>query len=180
MKTAPRFPTGYPSPLGFVVSLFGRVSKSYPGRGGVPLRGRAGCIPFGRGCMRAAQALIRASAASVPGRMAVRVALAGAAAGRLDGLTVHRSPCRWLEVLLCCAALPRVGDDLVSLGCVVETDCGRPPPSLTNTYEMRKPSAFPWVLRRPSRRSWAFPSPQTAMCHGLSGHEPFYQRFVFD
>ena len=61
--------------------------------------------------------------------MAVRVALAGAAAGRLDGLTVHRSPCRWLEVLLCCAALPRVGDDLVSLGCVVETDCGRPPQS---------------------------------------------------
>lgn len=61
--------------------------------------------------------------------MDVRVALAGAAAGRLDGLTVHRSPCRWLEVLLCCAALPQVGDDLVSLGCVVETDCGRPPQS---------------------------------------------------
>lgn len=179
MKTAPRFPTGYPSPLGFVVSLFGRVSKSYPGRGGPsPRAGRVHPIwtrvHEGRAGPHQSERSERAWT------MAVRVALAGAAAGRLDGLTVHRSPCRWLEVLLCCAALPRVGDDLVSLGCVVETDCGRPPPSLTNTYKMRKPSAFPWVLRRPSRRSWAFPSPQTAMCHGLSGHEPFYQRFVFD
>lgn len=164
---------------GFSFHYLGEFQEVIQGEGSLP-EGRQGASRVWTRGNRGRAGPYQSERSERAWMMAVRVALAGAAAGRLDGLTVHRSPCRWLEVLLCRAALPRVGDDLVSLGCVVETDCGRPPPSLTNTYEMRKPSAFPWVLRRPSRRSWAFPSPQTAMCHGLSGHEPFYQRFVFD
>lgn len=33
---------------------------------------------------------------------------------------------------------------------------------------------------RPSRPSWTFPGPHSAMCHGAPGHEPFFQRFLFD
>lgn len=78
--------------------------------------------------------------------MGVRVALAGAAAGRLDGLTVHRSPCRCWECGYATRLWPCVSDDLVSLGCVVETDCGRPPP-IEPTALNGKPSTVPWVFR---------------------------------
>ena len=70
-----------------------RVSKSYPGRGGPsPRAGRVHPIwtrvHEGRAGPHQSERSERAWT------MAVRVALAGAAAGRLDGLTVHRSPCR--------------------------------------------------------------------------------------
>lgn len=78
--------------------------------------------------------------------MAVRVALAGSAAGRLDGLTAHRSPCRCWECGYAARLWPCVSDDLVSLGCVVETDCGRPPP-IEPTALNGKPSTVPWVFR---------------------------------
>lgn len=36
------------------------------------------------------------------------------------------------------------------------------------------------LYSRPSRPSWTFPGPHSAMCHGAPGHEPFFQRFLFD
>lgn len=65
-------------------------------------------------------------------------------------------------------------------GYVVETDCGRPPPNRHNRYSrktLNRPLCF---YVRPSRPSWTFPGPHSAMCHGAPGHEPFFQRFLFD
>lgn len=169
MKTASRFPTGYPSPLGFYVSLFGRVSKSYPGRGGSsPRAGRV--HPVWTRVYEGRAGPHQSERSERAWTMAVRVALAGAAAGRLDGLTVHRSPCRWLGVRLCCAALG-VSDDLVSLGCVVGTDCGRPPPGLTNTYEMRNPQpslGFYGDLLGDPGLSRVLKPPCVTVCRGMS------------
>lgn len=129
MKTAPRFPTGYPSPLWFFVSLFGRVSRGYPGRG----------------CMRGAQPLIRGSEATVPGRYPRGLPWQGRRrVGWMDGPSIGLRADGW-ECGHAARPWPRVGDGFVSLGCVVGTDCGRPPP--TGTTAIRgKPSTVPWVF----------------------------------
>lgn len=54
------------------------------------------------------------------------------------------------------------------------------PPNRHNRYSrktLNRPLCF---YVRPSRPSWTFPGPHSAMCHGAPGHEPFYQRFLFD
>lgn len=71
-------------------------------------------------------------------------------------------------------------DSRETSGYVVETDCGRPPPNRHNRYSrktLNRPLCF---YVRPSRPSWTFPGPHSAMCHGAPGHEPFFQRFLFD
>lgn len=55
-----------------------------------------------------------------------------------------------------------------------------PPPNRHNRYSrktLNRPLCF---YARPSRPSWTFPGPHSAMCHGAPGHEPFFQRFLFD
>lgn len=55
-----------------------------------------------------------------------------------------------------------------------------PPPNRHNRYSrktLNRPLCF---YVRPSRPSWTFPGPHSAMCHGAPGHEPFFQRFLFD
>lgn len=70
-------------------------------------------------------------------------------------------------------------DNRETSGCVVETDCGRPPQPARPLS--RKILNRPLNLySRPSRPSWTFPGPHSAMCHGAPGHEPFFQRFLFD
>lgn len=70
-------------------------------------------------------------------------------------------------------------DNRETSGYVVETDCGRPPPTGTTVSQV-KPSTVPWVFTsRPSRPSCAFRGSHTAMCHGAPGHERVFQRFVF-
>lgn len=62
-------------------------------------------------------------------------------------------------------------DNRETSGCVVETDCGRPPPNRHNRYSrktLNRPLCF---YVRPSRPSCAFRGPHTAMCHGAPGHE---------
>lgn len=61
----------------------------------------------------------------------VWVALAGAAAGQLNGLTPHRSPCRWLGVRLRCAALA-VGWRRLRFFGMRGRDRLRPPPPQSN------------------------------------------------
>ena len=71
-------------------------------------------------------------------------------------------------------------DSCETSGYVVETDCGRPPPNRHNRFSgktLNRPLGF---YVRPSRPSWTFPDPHSAMCHGAPGHEPFFQRFLFD
>ena len=69
-------------------------------------------------------------------------------------------------------------DNRETSGCVVETDCGRPPQPARPLS--RKILNRPLNLySRPSRPSWTFPGPHSAMCHGAPGHEPFFQRFIF-
>lgn len=54
------------------------------------------------------------------------------------------------------------------------------PPNRHNRYSrktLNRPLCF---YVRPSRPSWTFPGPHSAMCRGAPGHEPFFQRFLFD
>lgn len=69
-------------------------------------------------------------------------------------------------------------DNRETSGCVVETDCGRPPQPARPLS--RKILNRPLNLySRPSRPSCAFPGPRPAMCHRPPGHERVFQRFVF-
>lgn len=70
-------------------------------------------------------------------------------------------------------------DNRETSGHGVETECGRPPQPAQplSRKTLNRPLCF---YARPSRPSWTFPDPHSAMCHGAPGHEPFFQRFLFD
>lgn len=54
------------------------------------------------------------------------------------------------------------------------------PPNRHNRYSRKTLNRPLGLYSRPPRPSWTFPGPHSAMCHGVPGHEPFFQRFLFD
>lgn len=78
--------------------------------------------------------------------MSVRVAPAGAAADRLDGLTVHRSPCRWTGARSRCAAFAAGWRRLRFFGMRGRDRLRPPPPQSNQPLRADKPSTVPWVF----------------------------------